>query len=202
MFPRIRLHSGLCACNIAIMSSYYALEATLRYYTPAAQRQWKEPPHVFLANMEIDNRSILKFNRTYGQICGTWEKIEGRTAYIIGTAGLREAHDKQNLLRRAWHREPAALKLMWVGGQMAELADPSEAYSRIQIEPFVTQKGIDLYAKDIWSFIRIAFLRDFLQNTTRICANGACPAPFFLVARRGQQFCGHKCAVLVNVHRF
>lgn len=197
------------------MRSYYALRATLRYYSHESLRTWIEPPHVFLANMPITERSILKFNRTYGQIGGTWEAEEPETRevadksprkkrsfYVIGDAGLQEVQRKQTLLRRAWTKDRAAFKTLWLGGSMADVVDASDPTSKIKVETIVTPAGIDLVAGDMWSFTRIAFLRDFVLGRVQVCLNPDCRAPYFLTSRKGQKYCTHQCAVLMNVRRF
>jgi hypothetical protein len=131
-----------------------------------------------------------------------WETEKNRYLYIIGDAGVREVQDKQRLLRKAWTKDPSALKVLWLGGAMADLVDAREPTSKIRVQPVATRIGIDLFAEDMWSFIRIAFLRDSLFGRTRVCSNTDCPAPYFLEARRGQSYCTHKCAVLMNVRRF
>ena len=77
-------------------------------------------------------------------------------------------------------------------------------YGVLRIRPVITQAGIDLYAQDMWTFIRVAFVRDLFLKRPRICANQAygCPSPYFLESRKGQTFCCHRCAVQMNVRRF
>lgn len=41
-----------------------------------------------------------------------------------------------------------------------------------------------------------------LHCTAKICANPDCPHPYFLQKRKGQIYCSHPCAVLINVRRF
>lgn len=41
-----------------------------------------------------------------------------------------------------------------------------------------------------------------LWSLIRMCENPDCPTPYFLEARKGQKYCSHKCAVLINVRRF
>jgi PAS domain-containing protein len=54
----------------------------------------------------------------------------------------------------------------------------------------------------VGSVFRSLFLRDCGAKKTRVCVNPDCPAPYFLQTRKGQKFCTHRCAVLVNVRRF
>lgn len=40
------------------------------------------------------------------------------------------------------------------------------------------------------------------RQKIKICENPDCPSPQFAQQRRGQKYCTHKCAVLMNVRRF
>ena len=63
-------------------------------------------------------------------------------------------------------------------------------------------EGIDIAVVDLWNLTRLLFLRDYSAGRTRVCSNPDCSSPYFLQQRRGQKYCTHKCAVLMNVRRF
>ena len=210
------------------MKSYYALTARIPYYgtvhtkvwvekdasgaehvyvspetQPANVANWKEPPHVALANLRVDEetglldrRAVERFTRTYGVLpeFGPDEPLanvllaawpEARPIDLVNLRGLQE------LLRRAWRREP-------------------DEHDRILMEPLppptqlaATQNGIEIRAGDLWTLIRVLFLRDSAEGRARVCANPDCNTlRYFLQARKGQVFCSHPCAVLINVRRF
>jgi len=131
-----------------------------------------------------------------------WQTQIASSRRELSADALAQVRIRQEILRRAWHRDNTALQQMGIGLSGARNAEPT--YGAIRIHPLVTPTGIDLYAGDMWSFIRVAFMRDFFLGRTRICANNAyeCPSPYFLETRKGQTFCCHKCAVQMNVRRF
>lgn len=97
------------------------------------------------------------------------------------------ARMKQALLPSAWRSEPSRLKTIF------------EA-----LQPFVqVEKGkLLLVPETLRQFIRLSFALDLVSHKAAVCANPDCPAPYFLRTRKGQQFCCHRCAVLINVRRF
>lgn len=203
-------------CNITIVTHYYETQARIRYYgeipdsvwiekdtgnmerlyaSPethtADPAKWKEPPHFALANLLSDRETGLldlkaaeKFTRTYGVLA---EYPGGKQRMIdhVKIQGLQE------LIQRAWRGEP---------GELDEIAMDNIAP---ETEFSATREGIEIRVSDLWTLIRILFLRDYAAGRARICAISNCPrTPYFLHARKGQRFCSHPCAVLENVRRF
>jgi hypothetical protein len=205
-------------CNSQKVKYYYALWAAIRYYglipkdvrvetdhiagslpyiivllgvqyaseRPFDFSRWKEPPHVVFANLDLNSGDLgpaLKFTRQYGYISGR----------VIGDryrVDLAELKDRQELVRDAW---------VGLGGTDLEvdLMVPNP-HLRVSIGARESEIAVD----SLWTLIQILVLRDSAAEKTDKCANPDCPAPYFLRTRKGQKFCSHKCAVLINVRRF
>lgn len=187
------------------MNAYYALKATLRYYMAGTKKTWPDPPHVFFANLELTPESLRKFEKTYGPM-RTWETKQrvANEERVVSSDPMTDAQERQWILRMAWCGDTEALLSMGIGNTVGYVPDVEPARGPIRIVPGVTKDGIDLYALGMWSFIRIAFLHDFFEGKIGLCANSehGCPAPYFLIPRKGQEYCTHKCAVQMNVRRF
>ena len=196
--------------------SYYATKAVIRYYGPGFDRKWPDAPHVAFANLRLDDASLTMFTQRYGSL---YVPKRSRAAEVViatskdplGTAmllsrsfvpELGRARKMQELLRQSWRGERFAIvelehDLMvqglkpWFGvtDQLFKWKDaPSDA--------------LTLWADDMWTVVRMAFLMDYKVGRAKICANPDCPTPYFVESRKGQEFCSHKCAVLINVRRF
>jgi hypothetical protein len=142
----------------------------------------KEPVHERLANMGLDLDSIYVFTKLWGFFVGNVDMARGHFY-----TQPHHVQPFQNLLRRAWAGEDKAL---------AEMA--SDIVARVDLRP----NGVDIAVVDLWSLVRLLFLRDHAVGRTGVCANKDCLSPYFLQTRKGQKFCSHKCAVLMNVRRF
>jgi hypothetical protein len=201
------------------MNSYYALEAAIRYYglipkdvrvennhitgslpyisvgfgvqnaseRPFEFSRWKEPPHVVFANLRLETEDFgpaRKFTRDYGYISG---RVHGDRYWV----DLQELKRRQESVRNAWlgfgDETDLALDLMLPNRHLS-----------LSIGPKKSEIAVD----NLWTLIQILLLRDIAAQNTEICANPDCPAPYFLMTRKGQKFCTHKCAVLINVRRF
>lgn len=185
------------------MFRYYAIRAEIGYYSnpparaevekggvvvedgPPAQTafsvgRWREPPHVGLANLRDDPQALLAFTRRYGVVSA------GRASGVRFVA-LRDELRFRDYLRKAWEGNKQALDQMRV-----------DVSARLRTEP----SGLEIEITDLWTLIRLLFLQDNLSGRTKVCRSPQCPAPYFLAARKGQKFCSHKCAVLINVQKF
>jgi hypothetical protein len=189
---------------------YYDLTATIRY----VGGPWPEYPHVELANMELSDDSIHAFTRRYGPLFAKFEpawplprtdtqiRERGNTKSGRKWMDMRMVTNAQHTLRQAWRNSPEYLKA--IAGHDPE----QDAFLYAPMQPLisVTDTGIELIAPDVWTFVRLAFLRDHALSKTQICANPNCKlphgTPYFLQNKGGQMFCRHRCAVLVNVRRF
>ena len=197
------------------MQSYYATASRIRYYgevpdrvwtekeagnvervyasresQPADPAKWKEPPHVFLANLLSDEtgwpdpKALERFTRTYGFL-GGHEHRDHRVSDPGRVRGM------QTLLQQAWR------------GELVSLDDIEFNDLAPETEISFTRDGMELRVNDLWTLIRMLLLRDHSEGSARICAIADCPrTPYFLQARKGQRFCSHECAVLENVRRF
>lgn len=141
----------------------------------------RETAHESLANMTLDVDGLYVFTKRWGFLAGESEK-NGRLL-----SRLRHIGPLQNLLQRAWKGDPEAL---------AKVAQDVKA--RVD----VGTTGVDIAVVDLWNLVRLMFLRDYRASRTKVCGNPDCHSPYFLQERRGQKYCSHKCAVLMNVRRF
>jgi len=184
-----------------IVKLYYVLETAIRYYgslpshaqidgdvvmveggavnpaTPFDLRRWKEPPHLALANLQPDVQALRRFTLKYGILF----------THPSDTVRLSDAMRFRDYLRQAWGGSDAILAQMLVD---------------LRAGLNVTPEGLETVPDNLWMLTRLMFLHDRLRARVRICANEDCPARFFLAVRKGQKFCSHPCAVLVNVRRF
>lgn len=162
------------------MVTYYAQNIEVRYYNAKGA---KEPAHVVLANLELTEKTLEYFKKRFGSL----EPIMRLSGGAIVPSELESARMKQGVLRSAWRSEPSGLREMFR-----------------TLQPFVQiEKGkLLLVPETLWQFIRLSFALDVVNGKAAVCANPDCPAPYFLRTRKGQQFCSHKCAVLINVRRF
>ncbi|SRR6266567_130098 len=223
------------------MKAYYAFTGTVRYYALlpnsvetvkdgvhthlrgrlgpelANPSQWKEPPHVVLANLPgapdptggmpqgskealarfvewasgRGARVIQAFIKRYGPLLGNrYEGAAGRSPEfhqeVYAFNRFRET------LQGAWAGEAAAIKTI----RGLRLYRPQPVLLTVD------ENGLVVQVTTLEHFICLLFLRDYTNGITGVCANPDCPARYFLRERAGQQFCSHKCAVLINVRRF
>lgn len=138
--------------------------------------------HETLANLTLDVDSLCAFTKRWGFLFGNVNAKSG---------SFRTSPDHiqwlQDLLRSAWRGEGQAIKKM---------------ATDISAGVVVTPKGIDIAVVDLWNLTRLLFLRDSAAGRTKICANRDCISLYYLEKRKGQRFCSHECAVLINVRRF
>jgi hypothetical protein len=170
-----------------------SLRASLRYYSPEkaeAQRfRWRQQPHIFFANLKIDWESLLLFDKTFGGLLNEhWRLMPTQKHEIaITEADVQLAQQMQGLLRGAWRGDQTAIELLQFGAtHYAE----QQAYGPIQIKPVPTSHGVDIYAPDLWTYVRVAFLND--QSRARVCENPDCAAPYFLAKRKDARLCGNE----------
>lgn len=135
-----------------------------------------------------------KFRRSYATIASAqhyaFESLGAKTDGVaVRACTLRMMAEKQKLIREAWAGEKTAIE---------ELENALSA----EVSLSIGAKEIEIRMSNLWALTRLLFLRDFATKKIRVCANHDCPAPYFLESRRGQKFCSHACAVLINVRRF
>ena len=142
----------------------------------------REPVHEVLANLMLDAGSLYAFTKRWGFLEGYVDAKKGRFR-----TRAEHIQPRQDLLRKGWRSE---------GGAIQEMAEDIKA--RVDVKP----TGVEIAVLDLWNLIRLLFLRDHSAGRTKVCANKDCLSPYFLEQRKGQKFCSHKCAVLLNVRRF
>jgi hypothetical protein len=203
---------------------YYAAQACIRYYGPTAENvrieaghvyatvgqpvdgtpRWKAP-HEYLASLDLADWQadrVIRFTMRFGPLAPRHDTSRKPLRKIESSAdrGSFEPGDLiwvdtgqfvslQRLLREAWRGDHGALD---------EVATALPADLDLEARP----EGLELIARDLWTLIRLLFLRDYASGKVKLCANPDCETPYFLVARRGQKYCSHGCAVLINVRRF
>ena len=124
-----------------------------------------------------------------------WAKELPEPRFYINSGEFSEA---QSLLRQAWAGDGNAVKQIH-----KEAVTPGPYYPvALEIQPSVERGVVELQTRDLWNFICLLFLLDCAQGKTKICRNRDCSAPYFIQTRKDQQYCSHKCAVLINVRRF
>jgi hypothetical protein len=188
------------------MKSYYDINTAIRYHGPSSESvrtengrvsftvgppftgtpRWKQPPHDYLAGLNVSEKesvhAVLYFTRRFGPMA---DRRIGDQVWI----DIPRFLSLQELLQDAWHGAQDALEEIMVG-LIAEL--------ELEVRP----QGLELQLRDLWTLIRLLFLRDYARGKAKVCANPDCSTPCFVQARRGQKYCSHNCAVLINVRRF
>jgi hypothetical protein len=177
---------------------YYDIPATLRY----GDKLWPEPPHVYFANM-VD---IGAFQRIYGPLL----------ASPVPPSAL-EIVKAQEILQKAWRGDEPSLRAVIEGYdppfEPAKLPRIGEKVKLFWTNLFrldqppnhtidISTQGMTIHASDVWSFMRLAFMRDYSLGKTKVCANSDCKTPFFLQSKKGHQFCSHSCASIAGVRRW
>jgi hypothetical protein len=198
------------------MKSYYAFEGEIHYYgrlprtievvpesqspnraagdlrgvlgSQAEPNRWKEPPHVVLSNLEITSEIMASFIKKFGPLMGKDAAVFNPDADHFYES-LDYFKQFQDVLRSAWKGDDKSihaiqnragyLSPLWMGTQKIQIA-----------------------VDDLQQLLCLLFLRDRAAGKIAVCANPDCPAPFFVRSRKGQRFCTHKCAVLINVRKF
>jgi hypothetical protein len=169
--------------------------------------RWKEPPHIVLANLTSPiPEAIQAFIRRYGPLAG-------RSTHLMVVNGAQQFYENvakfiafQKLLQEAWMGNDEAVKK--IGDRIAVKRDRYDPKlkqwvgGKSKIWLSASGQSIEAHLTELEPFICLLFLRDYAKGDTGVCTNPDCPAPYFLRERKGQQFCTHKCAVLINVRRF
>jgi hypothetical protein len=183
---------------------YYELPgAAIRY---GGDKLWTDYPHVWFANMN-PAEGMGAFQRIYGPLLVS--PVQPSNMAILAA---------QEMLQKAWRGDEHSLHEVIEGSDSvwepssklpeitAEVTLHYSNYARLEHPPrFETKidaQGMTIHAKDVWSFMRLAFMCDYTTEKTKVCANPDCKTPFFLQSRKGQLFCSHYCASGTNVRRW
>jgi hypothetical protein len=204
-----------------ISSTAMELRGSLRYYHPEVVKEkgilWPDRPHAYFANLQLNWGSLLKFDKTFGPLLREHLRLAPEMAAILEKApnltdvernrwatsqqkfeiaicdpgDVQLASGMQQLLRDAWKGKKGAVQILEYGGDLTAQQGP-HGPPRLKAAP--SPKGIDIYAEDLWNYIRVAFLSDHAAGRTRVCANPDCGAPYFLAKRKDQRICANdKC---------
>jgi hypothetical protein len=164
-----------------VLTAYWPASLDTAGLQPVNLSHKKEPAHEALANMTLDLDSLCAFTKRWGLLDADTDD-KGRLCTRV-----TQVKPFRGVLQRAWRGEPGALTKM-----------AKDVTARVDVRA----TGIDIAVVDLWNLIRLLFLRDHEAGRTKVCSNPDCHSPYFLQQRRGQRYCTHKCAVLMNVRRF
>lgn len=197
------------------MKPFYPIRGVLAYYSPQKADEkaivWPGSPHVYFANLILDWKSLLAFDRRYGALLvehwqmnpelksillkspnlteedrQRWAASGQKFEIAVSDGDVKVATAMQLLVREAWNGAPLAIELIEHGD--AHHAQ-QEAFGPPRLTLSSSKIGVVVCAKDLWSFIRIAFLLDRKRGRTKVCQNPDCPAPYFLAKRKDQRIC-------------
>ncbi len=157
----------------------------------ADPKQWKEPPHVALANLGHER---LNHAATIEQACMFVKRhglpMSDEQYKILGPGepfeiAIRYFRAKQDQLRYAWERKDS--KALWFDSGLENL-------DLFYLPVTWATGGLELQPADCWTHLRLLLTRDLATKRARICANSNCPAPYFIATRGNKIFCTHACA--------
>jgi hypothetical protein len=195
----------------------------------ANTKAWKEPPHVAFANLRVENtKAFESFLWKYGPLGGiTAEHLDGvrviRDGELVDPEKLA-ASDRQNLEQdlerrldlgvtefvkqefrlpvRDFAGAQSVLRLAWRRDYLALMAIEQAATGVFTFQPSRSLAGTARFGtRDLQRFMSCLFLIDYTEDRIRVCANPTCSTPYFVQRRKDQEYCTHRCAVLVNVRR-
>jgi hypothetical protein len=157
------------------------------------QDRWKDPPHIALANLRLEQDSIQGFIKMYGLLHSYHASYEDprhwlKPELLIGQdlsfcESVDDFAHAQDLLRRSWTQD--WLATVEIEG---ELEDGFEIESLVVAWRTVALKTCDLWKAICFLFLFL-FLLDYFNGVLRKCHNPDCPAPFFIARRQTQKFC-------------
>jgi hypothetical protein len=155
--------------------TYYEIGAVLRYAGP--RKSWPEWPHIYFANMNIDEASLRAFQYNFGP-------------FRKGAVPVPVAKRLQQKLREAWK---------WAATHKAV-----QSKVAVYFPPLIMSRGeVEITAPDLSTFIYVALARDATLGRAKICANPDCKCKYFVQpTARKKLFCSHACAGLMSVRDF
>jgi len=189
----------------------------------ADQTKWNVPAHQALANLTAFNfhergrfisKALREFVMHYGPLSAVSlsssvdatpshepppTAVEGSITFYPLVAAPKvaprliiedptEVSLKQCALRQAWREKGIMVGLLHEAG---EPFFPASVNAAFVMKP----QGMETVVRNLWSFIRLCFLRDYYRGLTAICKRPRCPTPYFLQYGRRRMYCSHKCAM-------
>lgn len=163
--------------------SYYEIPATL--VMPSEQaKPWPEWPHVYIGNMQLDERSLRAFNNHFA----TGKPFTAR-----------DAKRMQEALQGLWRQAEQQESVAWKPGERRPGLSPGVASLGVACR---ADGAIEIIAGDLFTFAYISLMSDIARGRAKICPNPDCPNPYFLKIHGRKQYCGHACASHMSVRRF
>jgi hypothetical protein len=166
--------------------------------------RWRVPPHVALANLTQVNypklthrQRVVEFIKTYG-VLGTKFSLVFEPGATFNMS-MTMFTFLQQALQRAWQRPTAEnLHYLWISGHWNER---ERKHFRIPLA-FTPQQRLELLPADLWTYIRLLFIRDSSEHLARICANKNCKHPYFIANRKDKHLCSPACRNAANQRNF
>lgn len=175
--------------------------------------RWKQPPHLFFANLNLDAGDlgpVYKFTREYGYVKGCGSIKEGR--FWVDVPSLKQ---KQEAVRDVWRTlstrtsksgvKLAALASALSGPTSISSTNLSAAKSVLHhaaarlitgasmpeagLKLIVGPKESEIATADLWTLMQVLLFRDVALKSTGLCPNPDCVAPYFMKKRKTQKFC-------------
>ena len=121
-----------------------------------------------LANLRPDTDAVAAFTPRYGVL-----------SWYQGQPGIVTARDVvrfRDALRQAWEGNKNVLAQMWV-----------DLRARLRVEP----TGLEIVVEDLWTLIRLMFLRDWVERRASLCAacfDGSAPHLIFWPSAKDRSF--------------
>jgi len=183
----VRCEGGEVSGSVPLIRSGPGMQSSSEH--PFEFSRWKEPPHVFFANLNLDDSAaVRKFTRQYGYLY--WRKSGSSAAGNRAVVDMVGMSNLQENVRDAWRGFEHGTDALAIDLDLAEL------------HLSIGAKGNELRIESLRTLLVLLLLQDCAAEKMEVCSNPDCPAPYFLKVRKGQNFCSRRCAVLINVRRF
>jgi hypothetical protein len=139
----------------------------------------------------VEAKVMMSFLKRYGPLDGPDRSKVNKDGVLNFYEGAQYFGLLRRLLRGAWRGDGHALKLI-----------KSTLRAQTRPEFIIEGKQAEIVVDDLKSFVCLLFLRDLATGKIKLCESPDCPTPYRLQRRKGDRFCSHECAVLVNVREF
>jgi hypothetical protein len=139
----------------------------------------------------VEPKVMMSFLKRYGPLHGPERLKANKDSVLNFYEGAQYFGLLRRLLRGAWRGDDNALKSI-----------KSSLHAKARPEFIFEGKRAEIVMDDLESFVCLLFLRDLATGKIKLCESPDCPTPYRLQHRKGDRFCSHECAVLVNVREF